>query len=205
MADGVAAEYWAAEVIGEVLITEAEIRETVQRLGRVLTRDYAGKDLLVVGILRGASIFLADLIRSLELPMEIDFISVSSYGAMTKTSGVVRIIKDLAVPIEGKDVIMVEDIVDSGLTWAYLHKILSARNPASLKICSLLDKPGARRTPVQVDYVGFTIENKFVVGYGLDWKGRYRNLPFVMVPPPHLQGGPPLGAADAPIGAPGQE
>jgi hypoxanthine phosphoribosyltransferase len=173
---------WADDVVGEVLIKPEEIREAVERLGAQISQDYAGKSVLVVGILRGASIFLADLVRHITLPVEIDFISVSSYGHLTKSSGVVRIIKDLAVPIDGMDVIMIEDIVDTGLTWAYLKQVFAARNPASIKICSLLDKPACRKTPVTVDYVGFTIPPKFVVGYGLDWKDRYRNLPYIMVP-----------------------
>lgn len=173
---------WADDVIGEVLISEDQIRGAVQRLGSAITSDYRGKDLLLVGILRGASVFLADLIREIHLPMEIDFISVSSYGIATKSSGVVRIMKDIVVPLEGKHVLMVEDVVDTGLTWTYLKQILSARNPESLKICSLLDKPSRRKTEVTVDYTGFVIEDKFVVGYGLDWQERYRNLPFIMVP-----------------------
>jgi len=181
--------HWADDVIGEVLITEEEIRRTVQRLGETITRDYQGKELLVVGILRGASMFLADLIRQVHLPLKIDFISVSSYGDATKTSGVVRILKDLAVPIEGIHVLMVEDIIDSGLTWGYLQEMLAARHPASIRICSLLDKPAARKRAVTVDYRGIEIPNKFVVGYGLDWKERYRNLPYIMVPKPELQNG----------------
>lgn len=176
--------HWAADVIGEILITEKQIAEAVRRLGAEITRDYAGKDLLVVGVLRGASIFLADLVREIALPIQIDFIATSSYGHATKSSGVVRIIKDLAVPIEDKHVLMIEDVVDTGLTWSYLSQVLETRRPASMRICSLLDKPSARKNAVKVDYVGFTIPEKFVVGYGLDWKERYRNLPFVMVASP---------------------
>lgn len=173
---------WADDVVGEVLIDEARIKEAVNRLAAEITRDYTGKELIVAGILRGASIFLADLVRKIELPCEIDFISVSSYGTATKSSGVVRIMKDLATPIEGKHVLFVEDVVDTGLTWAYLKQLFSASHPASIRICTLLDKPSTRKTDVRADYVGFTIEDKFVVGYGLDLKERYRNLPFVMVP-----------------------
>lgn len=173
---------WADEVAIEVLISEEEIRTTVARLGKQITHDYRGQDLLVVGILRGASVFLADLIREICLPIEIDFISVSSYGVATKSSGVVRIIKDIVVPVAGKHILMVEDVVDTGLTWAYLKQVLEVRAPESIKICSLLDKPSRRKTDVVVDYVGFSIEDKFVIGYGLDWQDKYRNLPCVMVP-----------------------
>ncbi len=173
---------WADDVIGEVLITEDQIRGAVKRLGETITQEYRGKDLLVVGILRGASVFLADLVREIHLPIEIDFISVSSYGISTKSSGVVRIIKDIVVPLENRHLLMVEDVVDTGLTWSYLKQILSVRNPESIRICSLLDKPSRRKTDVKVDYTGFVIEDKFVVGYGLDWQERYRNLPFIMVP-----------------------
>ncbi len=173
---------WAEDVVGEILLTEEQIQEACVRLGKTITADYRDKDLLVVAILRGAHIFLADLIRRIHLPLEVDFMSVSSYGAQTRTTGVVRIIKDLVVPIEGKHLLIIEDVVDTGLTWAYLKQILEARGPASIRICSLLDKPGARKKEVTVDYTGFTIGDKFVVGYGLDLKERYRNLPFVMVP-----------------------
>lgn len=173
---------WASDVVGEVLLSADQIAEAVKRLGAEITRDYAGQDLLVVGVLRGASMFMADLIRSIELPIEIDFMSVSSYGQATKSSGVVRIMKDLASSIDGKNVLMIEDVVDTGLTWAYLKHILELRNPKSIKMCSLLDKPVMRKTDVVVDYVGITIGDQFVVGYGLDWKDKYRNLPFVMVP-----------------------
>ncbi|RMH57443.1 MAG: hypoxanthine phosphoribosyltransferase [Candidatus Hydrogenedentota bacterium] len=174
--------HWAQRVVGRVLLTSEQIEEAVERLGSRITADYKDKELLVVGVLRGASVFLADLIRRIELPIVLDFISVSSYGNETKSSGIVRIIKDLSVPVKGKHVLMVEDVVDTGLTWAYLKQVLKAGNPESVKICSLLDKPEARKTEITVDYVGFTIGREFVVGYGLDWKERYRNLPFVMIP-----------------------
>ena len=173
---------WADEMIDETVVTAEEIAAAVERLGREITRDYQGKKLLVIGILRGASLFMADLIRRIELPLVIDFISVSSYGAETKSSGVVRILKDLAVPLSGYDALFVEDIVDTGLTWAYLRQIFEARQPASLRICALLDKPAARKIPVTVDYCGFSIGDKFVVGYGLDLKEQYRNLPFIVTP-----------------------
>ncbi|PIU47356.1 MAG: hypoxanthine phosphoribosyltransferase [Candidatus Hydrogenedentes bacterium CG07_land_8_20_14_0_80_42_17] len=178
---------WADEIVGEVVLTSDEIQEAVKKLGKKITEDYHDKNLLLVAILRGASVFLADLMREIHLPLEIDFISVSSYGHLTKSSGVVRIMKDLAAPVESKHVLVVEDVVDTGLTWAYLKQIIEARNPESVKICSLLDKPETRKVPVTVDYVGFTLENKFVVGYGLDWKDQYRNLPFIMVPKKHMK------------------
>jgi len=173
---------WAKDIAVEVLISSGEIQATVKRLGEQITRDYAGKDLLVVGILRGASIFLADLVREIKLPLEIDFISVSSYGVATKSSGVVQIIKDIVVPLAGKHILMIEDVVDTGLTWSYLSQFLKSRNPESIKMCTLLDKPSRRKTEVVIDYVGFMIEDKFVIGYGLDWLDKYRNLPCVMVP-----------------------
>lgn len=173
---------WAKDIAVDVLISSEEIKATVKRLGEQITRDYAGKDLLVVGILRGASIFLADLVREIKLPLEIDFISVSSYGVATKSSGVVQIIKDIVVPLAGKHILMIEDVVDTGLTWAYLSQFLTSRNPESIKMCTLLDKPSRRKTDVVIDYVGFTIDDKFVIGYGLDWMDKYRNLPCVMVP-----------------------
>lgn len=173
---------WADDVVGKVLYDEKRIQEAVEELGRKITEDYAGKELLIVGVLRGAVIFVADLIRKIELPLEVDFISVSSYGTSTKSSGVVKIVKDLVVPIEGKHVLFCEDVVDTGLTWAYLREVMEARKPASIKMCSLLDKPAARKNDVKVDYVGISLEDQFVVGYGLDWKEKYRNLPFVMVP-----------------------
>lgn len=173
---------WAADVIGEVLLTPDQIATATRRLGQEITRDYAGKDLLVVGVLRGAFVFMSDLIRTIELPVSVDFMSVSSYGQSTKSSGIVRIVKDLASSIAGKNVLIIEDVVDTGLTWAYLKHLLELRNPASIKMCALLDKPVMRKTDVTVDYVGFTIGDQFVVGYGLDWKDKYRNLPFVMAP-----------------------
>jgi hypoxanthine phosphoribosyltransferase len=173
---------WADEIVGEILLQPEEIAKIVERLGDEITRDYRGKNLVVVGILRGAALFMADLVRAIRLPLEMDFIAVSSYGQMTKSSGVVQIIKDLSSPIAGKDILLVEDVVDSGLTWNYLKQILVARDPASVKMCSLLDKPSTRKIDVTVDYLGVSIEDKFVVGYGLDWKEIYRNLPFVMVP-----------------------
>jgi hypoxanthine phosphoribosyltransferase len=169
------------DAVERVLFTEAEIAQRVSELGERITSDYAGRRLLVVGVLTGASIFLCDLVRQVRLPLAIDFMTVSSYGASTRSSGVVRILKDLEAPLEGKDVLLVEDIVDTGLTLAYLQETLRARHPASLRVCAFLDKPERRVQAVSVDYVGFTIPNAFVVGYGLDYNQLYRNLPYVAV------------------------
>jgi hypoxanthine phosphoribosyltransferase len=167
--------------IERVLFTETEIATRVADLGQQISRDYAGRRLLVVGVLTGASVFLCDLIRQIKLPLAIDFMTVSSYGAATRSSGVVRILKDLEAPLAGKDVLLIEDIVDTGLTLSYLLDNLHARQPASLRSCSFLDKPERRLRPVSVDYIGFSIPNAFVVGYGLDYNQLYRNLPYVGV------------------------
>lgn len=153
----------------------------ISEMGEEITRDYQGKDLVVIGILKGAVMFLADLVKQIKLPLTIDFMAVSSYGRSTHSSGVVRILKDLDEEIEGKDVLIVEDIVDTGLTLNYLADNLLSRNPKSLKICCCLDKPSKRQTPVKVDYVGFVIPDKFVVGYGLDYAEKYRNLSYIGV------------------------
>ncbi|MCO6503216.1 MAG: hypoxanthine phosphoribosyltransferase [Acidimicrobiales bacterium] len=163
------------------LITAEEIAEKLAEMGRQITEDYRGKDLLLVGVLRGAFMVMADLARHIDLPCEFDFMAVSSYGASTQTSGVVRILKDLDEEIAGRDVLVVEDIIDSGLTLNYLMKSLQARKPASLEIASLLLKQGIQRVPIDVKYVGFNIGPEFVVGYGLDYAGKYRNLPYVGV------------------------
>jgi hypoxanthine phosphoribosyltransferase len=167
--------------VGEVLIDEEALRRRVVELGDELSSDYAGRDLLLVGVLKGAVFFMADLMRQLSVPCEIDFMAISSYGAGTDSSGVVRILKDLDINIEGRHVLVVEDIIDSGLTLSYLIRNLESRGPASLEICALLTKPGRREIDVPVRYVGFEIPNRFVVGYGLDFAERYRNLPFVGV------------------------
>lgn len=167
--------------IKKVLITEHEIQEKVKELGDMITRDYKGKDLVVVGVLKGAVLFLGDLVKNIKLPLVMDFIAVSSYGNATQTSGVVRILKDLDNTIEGMDVLIVEDIVDSGLTLNYLLENLKSRGPKSIKICALLDKPVRRKADVKVDYAGFAIEDEFVVGYGLDFSEKYRNLPEICV------------------------
>lgn len=165
----------------EILISEAEIRARVAELGRTITTDYAGKEVVLVGILKGALPFFADLMRGVDLPLSFDVMAVSSYGASTKSSGTVRIVKDIDLDIEGKDVIIVEDIVDTGLTLNYLVENLRARKVASLKICTLLDKPSRRKAAVTPDYNGFEIPDVFVVGYGLDYAERYRNLPYIGV------------------------
>lgn len=157
-------------------MTNEEIQEKVREFGRRITEDYRGESLLLIGILRGAVVFLSDLMRHLELPCEIDFIEVSSYGAGTTTSGVVRILKDLREDITGRHVLIVEDIVDTGLTLAYLHRILLARKPVSLEICTLLSKPSRRQADIDVKYLGFEVPDEFVVGYGIDYAGYFRNL-----------------------------
>lgn len=164
-----------------VLIPEDEIAQRVQELGQQITADYAGKEPILVGVLRGAFLFLADLVRNLQIPIVLDFMAVASYGSGTQTTGVVKILKDLEEDIAGRDVILVEDIIDTGLSLHYLTEILRARKPASLKTCVLLDKPGSRRIPIQADYVGFQIPNVFVVGYGLDYCQQFRHLPYIGV------------------------
>jgi hypoxanthine phosphoribosyltransferase len=169
------------EDIEKVLISEAEIHEMTARLAKQIEEDYRGKDLLLVGILKGAFVFMADLARDIRLPLEFDFMAVSSYGSATKSSGVVRILKDLDYEISGKHVLLVEDIIDSGLTISYLLRYLEARGPASLEICSLFWKKGEQAVPLEVKYPGFEIPPVFVVGYGLDYAEHYRNLPYIGV------------------------
>ena len=165
--------------IGETLVAQEDLQRRVAQLGAELSRDYAGRDLFMIGVLKGAVLFLADLMRSIEVPCESDFRAVSSYGSQTDSSGVVRILKDLDAPIEGRDVLIVEDIIDSGLTLHYLMRNLRARNPASLEVCALLTKPDRLRVDLSPRYVGFEIPNRFAVGYGLDHAQRYRNLDYV--------------------------
>lgn len=164
-----------------VLLTEQMIADKISELAGLIDRDYAGRVPVLVGVLTGASIFMADLIRRISGPVEMEFMAVSSYGAGTESTGVVRILKDLNSEVTGRDLIIVEDIVDSGLTLAYLQSLLRAREPASLRTCVLLDKKDRRETDVVLDYIGFTIPNAFVIGYGLDYAGLYRQLPFVGV------------------------
>ncbi|HEY7933370.1 MAG TPA: hypoxanthine phosphoribosyltransferase [Solirubrobacteraceae bacterium] len=167
--------------IGEVLVSAEELQLRVRELGEAISRDYAGRRLLLVGVLKGAVFFLSDLMRFIDIPVEVDFMAVASYGSATDSSGVVRILKDLDIPIEGRDVLIVEDIVDSGLTLQYLLRNLGSRNPASLEVCALLTKPERRKVDLPTRYVGFEVPDKFVIGYGLDHAERYRNLPFVAV------------------------
>jgi hypoxanthine phosphoribosyltransferase len=167
--------------VGEILVQRDELEHRVRELAAEISRDYAGRQLLLIGVLKGAVFFLADLMRHLDVDCEVDFMAVSSYGASTDSSGVVRILKDLDAAIEGRDVLIVEDIVDSGLTLSYLFRMLRARGPASLEVCALLTKPDRREIDLPIRYVGFEIPNRFAIGYGLDYAERYRNLPYVAV------------------------
>jgi hypoxanthine phosphoribosyltransferase len=168
-------------LIAETLIEEETLKRRIAELGEEISGDYAGQDLLLVGVLKGAVFFMSDLMRHLTIPCEIDFMAISSYAGATESSGVVRILKDLDMNIEGRHVLVVEDIIDSGLTLSYLMRNLEAREPLSLEVCSLLTKPERREIDVPVRYVGFEIPNRFVVGYGLDYAEKYRNLPYVAV------------------------
>jgi hypoxanthine phosphoribosyltransferase len=165
--------------LGEVLVTAEDLQRRVLELGEEISRDYAGKSLLLIGVLKGAVFFLSDLMRYIDIPVEVDFMAVASYGSATDSSGVVRILKDLDAAIEGRDVLIVEDIVDSGLTLQYLLRNLGSRNPRTLEVCALLTKPERRKVDLPTRYVGFEIPDRFVVGYGLDYAERHRNLPFV--------------------------
>ena len=167
--------------IGKVLITAEEIETRLGEMGAAITRDYRGKDLLLVAVLKGAFMVMADLCRHIEVPVDMDFMAVSSYGAATQTSGVVRILKDLDNEISGRHILIVEDIIDSGLTLRYLQRNLEVRKPASLEIAALLVKKGLQRAPIDYRYVGFEIPPDFVIGYGLDYLGQYRNLPYIAV------------------------
>jgi hypoxanthine phosphoribosyltransferase len=165
--------------IGEILVQQDDLAHRVRELGEEISADYRDRDLFLVGVLKGAVFFLSDLMRHLEVPCEIDFMAVASYGSSTDSSGVVRILKDLDAPIEGREVLIVEDIVDSGLTLSYLLRTLRAREPASLEVCALLTKPERRKVELPIRYVGFEIPNRFAIGYGLDHAERFRNLPYV--------------------------
>ncbi len=167
--------------IGEALVTSEALQRRVRELGEQISRDYDGRELFLVGVLKGAVFFLSDLMRALSVPCEVDFMAVASYGSSTDSSGVVRILKDLDATIEGKDVLIVEDIIDSGLTLSYLLRTLRARDPRSLEVCALLTKPERREVDLPIRYTGFEIPNTFVIGYGLDYAERYRNLPYVAV------------------------
>ena len=174
-----AQEHTQAEEIGETLVLAEDLQARVRELAASISRDYQGRRLLLVGVLKGAVFFLSDLMREMSIPCELDFMAVASYGSATDSSGVVRILKDLDIPLEDRDVLIVEDIVDSGLTLQYLLRNLGSRDPASLEVCSLLTKPSRRKVDLPVRYVGFEIPDQFVVGYGLDYDERYRNLPYV--------------------------
>jgi hypoxanthine phosphoribosyltransferase len=167
--------------VGDILVQRDELEHRVRELAAEISRDYADRELLLIGVLKGAVFFLADLMRHIAIACEVDFMAVSSYGASTDSSGVVRILKDLDAPIEGRDVLIVEDIVDSGLTLSYLFRMLRARGPASLEVCALLTKADRRQIDLPIRYVGFEIPNRFAIGYGLDYAERYRNLPYVAV------------------------
>jgi len=174
------------QAVSEVLIDEDRLRARVAELGEEISTDYASREPLLIGVLKGAVFFMADLMRHLTVACEVDFMAISSYGASTDSSGVVRILKDLDINIDGRDVLVVEDIIDSGLTLSYLIRNLEAREPASLEVCALMTKPERREIDVPVRYVGFEIPNRFVIGYGLDFAERYRNLPYVGVLHPNL-------------------
>lgn len=165
--------------IESVLLDEATIQARITALGKSINQTYTGKDLLLVSVLKGSLMFMADLMRAIEIPHEVDFMAVSSYGAGVTSSGVVRIMKDLNLSIEGRNIVIVEDIIDSGRTLSYLKRILLERNPASIRIMTLLDKPDRREVEIEVDWIGFAIPNHFVVGYGLDYNEKYRNLPYI--------------------------
>jgi hypoxanthine phosphoribosyltransferase len=169
------------QAVGEILIDEDALSARVAELGAEVSADYEGRDLLLIGVLKGAVFFMADLMRHVTVPCEVDFMAISSYGDSTDSSGIVRILKDLDINIEGRDVLVVEDIIDSGLTLSYLIRNLESREPASLEVCALMTKPARREIDVPVRYIGFEIPNRFVVGYGLDFGERYRNLPYVAV------------------------
>ncbi|HHV50537.1 MAG TPA: hypoxanthine phosphoribosyltransferase [Clostridiales bacterium] len=174
------------EDVGEILFTAEQIQEIVQRIGKKISEDYADKDLIMISVLKGSLMFMADLMRAVTIPCSIDFLSVSSYGAGTTTTGEVKILKDLDISLEGKDVLVVEDILDSGMTLSFLLKSLKARNPRSIRLCTLLDKPERRRVNIQADYVGVQVPDKFIVGYGLDYAEKYRNLPYIGVLKPEI-------------------
>ncbi len=172
--------------VKNVLLSEAELSAKVAEMGAQISKDYQGKNLLLVTVLKGAVVFLTDLMRAIDLPAEIDFMVVSSYGSGVKSSGVVKIVKDLDTEIAGRDILIVEDILDTGITLEYLTQLLRDRNPASIKIATLLDKPARRKANIQADYIGFSIPDEFVIGYGLDYDEKYRNLPFIGILKPEV-------------------
>ena len=174
------------EDVLRVLLSEDEIREKVRELGGKITADYKNSNLMLVTVLKGAVVFLADLMRQIDVPAEIDFMVVSSYGSGVKSSGVVKIVKDLDVPLAGKDILIVEDILDSGLTLSYIKELLESRGPRSIRIATLLDKPSRRKVDLQADYIGFSVPDEFVIGYGLDYDEKYRNLPYIGILTPEV-------------------
>ena len=174
------------EDVLRVLLSEDEIREKVRELGGKITADYKNSNLMLVTVLKGAVVFLADLMRQIDVPAEIDFMVVSSYGSGVKSSGVVKIVKDLDVPLAGKDILIVEDILDSGLTLSYIKELLESRGPRSIRIATLLDKPSRRKVDLQADYIGFSVPDEFVIGYGLDYDEKYRNLPYMGILKPEV-------------------
>jgi hypoxanthine phosphoribosyltransferase len=177
--------------VEEILLSGEEVQARVAELGAQLATDYEGREPVLVSVLKGSIIFLADLVRAMPIPLSIDLMEVSSYGASTESSGQVRILKDLSTSIEGREVIVVEDIIDTGLTLNYLLRYLHDKGPASIRICCLLDKPARRLAPIEIDYRGFTIADRFVIGYGLDYGDRYRNLPYIGVLRPSVYGAAP--------------
>ena len=174
------------EDVLRVLLSEDEIREKVRELGGKITADYKNSNLMLVTVLKGAVVFLADLMRQIDVPAEIDFMVVSSYGSGVKSSGVVKIVKDLDLPLAGKDILIVEDILDSGLTLSYIKELLESRGPRSIRIATLLDKPSRRKVDLQADYIGFSVPDEFVIGYGLDYDEKYRNLPYIGILKPEV-------------------
>lgn len=174
------------EDVGEILLSEEDIQKAVKRIGKEITENFKGEELIVIGILKGAVAFMADLIQEIDLPIEIDFMAVSSYGMGTTSTGEVRILKDLDVSVEGHNILIVEDIIDTGITLSYLTKVMESRGAKKVSIATLLTKPERRERHVPVDYVGYEIEDKFVVGYGIDYAEKYRNLPFIGVLKPHI-------------------
>lgn len=176
------------EDVKEILLTKEQIAVRIKEMGEQISADYAGKEILMIGVLRGAVIFMADLARAITVPVALDFMAVSSYGTSTTSSGVVRILKDLDEAVQGRHVLVVEDIVDTGLTLNYLLDNLKSREPASIKLCTLLNKPDRRKAEVNIDYNGFNIPDEFVIGYGLDYAEKYRNLPFIGILKPEVYG-----------------
>ena len=171
----------AENIVDRVLASKEEIQKAVARIGAEITRDYEGKELFVIGVLKGGFMFMADLVREIQIPLQMDFIAVSSYGSSTKTSGVVRLIKDIDKPLDGKHLLIVEDIIDSGVTLKYFKEMFATRGPLSIRVCTIFDKPSRRKVEMQGDYVGIEIPDEFVIGYGLDYDGKYRNLPDLCV------------------------